>query len=319
MAVALYGVLENGTLALIRLIAGKRIARLAYRYSNRLYPEPHKGLRRLRFYLRSLTTLSQSKRWFEQLSSDQMLWQCLRYEPEMAEKLHRPYRRTGISAEAKLQLVLDHVRSSQNLGWSDLIVRAYAGSALIAQFEDKNHHTWMLTLTRPGQFGKEGELALNLVDGDVRIYSAAFSFRGDVHRELDVGCIQGPEAEDARQLIRDLTRSMHGLRPRSLILEAIRGLAVVSACSRIRVVGNANHIYRSLRKRRAISFDYDEFCAEVTGVVPDGRDWVLPVQADVRPLSEVASKKRAETARRRSLLESVGNQIVAKVQRLTTG
>jgi uncharacterized protein VirK/YbjX len=306
--------LEHGMLSLIRALSTQQSARLAFRFSNRLYPEWHGAGRRLRFYLRSLLSLGPSSIWFALLNDNPGYRQCLRHEPEMAEKLHRPYRRAGLRANERLGLALDHARICERLGWTELIARAYGETVEIARLVDRDSHPFRILLARPGQFGKEGELALHFSDDDVRLYSACFSFResGGV-LELDVGCIQGPGLDDGPQRIRELTRGMHGLRPKSLILESLRAVALATGCSRLRVVGNANHIYRSLRKRRHIAFDYDAFCQEAGGATANGADWLLPVRSEARPLSEIPSRKRSETARRRALLEALGGQIRASV------
>jgi hypothetical protein len=270
---------------------------------------------RLRFYLRTLFSLRSSAIWFEHLNNSASLRKCARHEPDMAEKLHRPYRRSGLSVQNRLDLVLDHIRIVRLLGWAELVASAYESTMNIAEFTDRNGNAMRLILARPGQFGKEGELAVHLVDGNTRLYSACISLREyNGIRELDVGCIQGPDHQNARQNVRDLTRNLHGLRPRSLILETLRSLAGAADCAGLRVVGNANHIYRSLRKRRTIAFDYDAFCAETGGVAESDGDWLLPVLTEPRQISEIPSKKRAEASRRRTLLEQIDSQIQANIQ-----
>lgn len=304
--------LESGMLSLIRVFSKADVARLADTYARKLYPDAHQRRRRLRFYLRTLLSLRATASWLELLDRQADLQACTEHEPEMAEKIHRPYRRAGLPLKARLALVQNHVKIAERLGWTRLMAAAYGNPESIASFNDRTGHVLQLVLSRPAQFGKEGELALHIADGDERLYSACFSFREtDGRRELDIGCIQGPAAEDGRQKIRDLTRNLHGLRPRSLMLEALRDVAAAAGCERLRMVGNSNHIYRSLRKRRKIAFDYDAFCAEIEGAAADESDWLLPLVADARPLSEVPSKKRAETARRRALLAEIHDQVLA--------
>ena len=303
--------IESGLLSLIRSLSSPHIAQMADECSRMLYPEPQQRRRRLRFHLRTLLSLRATAAWLDLLHSDASLRTCLEHEPEMAEKIHRPYRRAGLPLKTRLALVRDHVGIAETLGWTPLMARAYGQTAPIASFVDRTGQTLQLVLTRPAQFGKEGELALHITDADSRLYSACFSFRNTAgRRELDIGCIQGPAAEDGRQKIRDLTRNLHGLRPRSLMLDALRFIAAAAGCDRLRMVGNSNHIYRSLRKRRKIAFDYDAFCAEEEGAEADGADWLLPVSVEPRPLSEVPSKKRAETTRRRALLDDIRGQVL---------
>ena len=276
-----------------------------------LYPQQYH--RRLRFYLRALFSMRETAAWLDLLHSDASLQVCLQHEPEMAEKIHRPYRRAGIRLKARLDLLQEHVEIIKSLHMDPLIARAYEHTVPVARFIDRKNKPLQLVLSRPAQFGKEGEIALHLTEDDsrTRLYSACFSFR-KTHglQELDIGCMQGPASEDSRQKIRDLTRNLHGLRPRSLMLSALRFIAIATNCDRLRMVGNNNHIYRSLAKRREIAFDYDAFCLGEKGVSPDGADWLLPVTVEFKPLSEVPSRKRAETARRHTLVNDIHDQVL---------
>ncbi|WP_414041023.1 DUF535 family protein [Acidithiobacillus sp. M4-SHS-6] len=276
-----------------------------------LYPQQYH--RRLRFHLRTLFSMRETAIWLDLLHSDANLQACLEHEPEMAEKIHRPYRRAGIRPKTRLALLQDHIEVIKALDMAPLMARAYEQTVLIARFVDKKDQSLQLLLSRPAQFGKEGELALHLTEGDsrTRLYSACFSFRRtDGLRELDIGCMQGPANENGRQKIRDLTHNLHGLRPRSLILSTLRFIAIATDCDRLRMVGNDNHVYRSLAKRREIAFDYDAFCTDEKGANSDGADWLLPVIVESKPLSEVPSKKRAETNRRRALVNDIQDQVL---------
>ena len=276
-------------------------------------------MKKNRFFLRSFFTLRSCTKWFDHLDADPYLRRCVRFEPQLAEKLHRPYRRVGLSTQQRLNLLLEHFNISTQIGLTKIVAITYRESLEIAHFEDREKNTFVLSLTRPGQFGKEGDVAMHLSDGQNRLYSMCFSLRETAGiRELDIGCVQGPDDEKSREMIRQLTRGMHGLRPRSLMLEAARDFAQATHCARLRLVGNHKHIYRSWRKRKDISFNYDEFCADIDASVQDGGDWIIPLVGELRPISEVASKKRAETLRRRNLLETIHQEIMAQFSHITS-
>lgn len=304
---------ENLALALVRLIAGAYLARLSFRFAHRLYPatEPRHRTRRLRLYLRTVFYLKATKPWFTMIDRHAVLRRCLRLEPDMAEKLHRPYRRSRFDSEQRAALAFDHVRIVDRLGLGDLVADAYAIPVAVACFNDRNGKPLRIELARPARFEKEGDIAVHLVEGDQRIYSACFSFRTTPSggHEIDVGCIQGPTMDDAREYIRTLTRRLHGLRPRSIILESLRAIAVATGAEGLRIVGNAGHIYTHLRKRKALHFDYDQYCEEAGGTRNHDGDWHLPAKVDPRPIDQVPAKKRAETIRKRALVDSVSAMI----------
>ena len=87
-----------------------------------------------------------------------------------------------------------------------------------------------LVLDRPIWFKREGELVLNLFQGDLRVASLAFSLcRSQGELCLFIGAVQGIhkgiDSETSLAIYRDLTKDFEGLRPRSLLLEALKCLA----------------------------------------------------------------------------------------------
>jgi uncharacterized protein VirK/YbjX len=296
-------------LAAIRLFSGRRTARLALRFSRRAYAEhtANDVRRRTRFLARTLWYCRTSSHWYGFLDANT----TLRGMPELAEKLHRPYARKGLGANARLAALISHYRTCGDLRWTPLLDALVRGPVVLASWRDKTDQPLTLTLDRPHQFAKEGELALNLEREGERLGTVAFSLRDGAKHVIDVGCLQGPAGEEGRQQVRDLTRGCHGLRPKVLLVEALRAIATVSGSQMIVAVGNRHHIYRSMRKRRSISFDYDEFWRELGGSPRRDGDWSLAVTTANRPIEDVPSRKRAEATRRRALVEDIQRQIAA--------
>ena len=298
---------DRTLLSLLAATGGRRFARLAHRHALRIYPDQAK--RRTRLLLRSLVLGGSSREWFALLDEDPLLRRWAHHHPEIAEKPHRPYQQRGRSAADRVSLLEAHYRSCRAAGWDDILEALCSGPVVLAGFVDRDDKPLELQLDRPGQFGKEGEFALNLVEKGERLYTIAFSFReaGD-GRELFIGCLQGPACESGRERVRSLTRACHGLRPRSLVFETMQWLAEQSGCVRLTATSSSDHIYRSLRKRRAVAFDYDACWQELGGELRTGGDWLLPLTPEHKPLESVASRKRAEAARRNALREQITDQ-----------
>lgn len=303
------GTLDHLLLSLLAAFGGRRFARQAHRHALRIYPDQQRARRRTRLLLRSLALLRSTRKWFSRLDEDALLRHWVRCHPELAEKPHRPYLQRGRSASDRVSLLEAHYRNCAAAGWDSIVETLCTGPLLLAGFVDRDTKPLELQLDRAGQFGKEGEFVLNLVENGERLYSAAFSFRSDGgERELFIGCLQGPACEKGRERVRSLTRACHGMRPRSLMLETMQWLAEQSGCTRLAATGTSGHIYQCLRKRRTIAFDYDACWREFGGEQRSGGDWLLPLHPEHKPLESVASRKRAEAARRNQLREEITEQ-----------
>lgn len=310
--------LDRILLGLLRGLAGRRTARLALRFGQLIYRTDSKAdtRNRSRFILRSTFYLASTQAWFAQLDTEPGLRRFARLQPELAEKLHRPYARADLDAAQRLEALTAHYRVCKALHWSDLLGAVGHGPVVLAEWVGKDDAPLQLTLTVPGQFAKEGEMAIHLMRDNIRQCTLLASLRETgAARWLDIGCLQGPAGEggEGRDAMRELTKACHGLRPRSLLLDLARVLAAQAGCQHIIAVGNGRHIYRNARKRRDIAFDYDAFWAESGGERRADGDWNLPMEAAVKSMEDVPSRKRAEVTRRRQMQADIQAQAISRL------
>lgn len=176
------------------------------------------------------------------------------------------------------------------------------------------------------RFEKEGELTLGLFQEDGRrLYSVTFSIRvqGDLP-EVIIGCILGPDKvsgneESDVQLVRDLTKEMHGERPKSLVLFLLQVFCRHFEITRLCAVTLDLHIFGGDPSRRSrISSDYDEFWEELGGERTGDGFFSLPLQQHRRTREEIPSKKRAAYARRYALLDDLEEQMNCSLQETNT-
>ncbi len=297
---------------------GSPTARRALRLATRLYPAMHfqARWRRCRFMIRTLWYGKTSARWFAFLDANAFRRRLTRLQPECAEKLHRPYRRYDLDADTRLACLVSHALATERLGWQRLVLRLSTQPLTIARFIGKDDTERWLELGHAGQFMKEGELCLHLCCGAQRLYSAAFSLLGASPiptgaggLTLDIGCLQGPDDPAARDLVRSTTKALHGLRPRDLMLTALKALAEAVAAPTLVGVTGTRHVYRHWRKRRAFAFDYDSFWTEHAGRQRDDGDFELSPACVHKPIDQVPSNKRAEARRRQALSADIRCQI----------
>ena len=297
-------------------LRGAPTARRAFRLATRLYAATHfqARWRRCRFLIRTLWYARTSTRWFAFLDANAFRRRLTRLQPEWAEKLHRPYRRHDLDAATRLACLVSHTLAIERLGWQQLVSRMSTQPLTIARFTGKDEVERRLVLDHAGQFMKEGELCLHLCCAGQRLYSAAFSLRDTRASILDIGCLQGPDDPTARELVRLTTKALHCLRPRDLMVAALKALAVAADARSLVGVSGARHVYRHWRKRRAFAFDYDTFWAGHAGRQRSDGDYELSALCTPKPIDQVPSNKRAEARRRQALVADIRCQIASALE-----
>ena len=176
-----------------------------------------------------------------------------------------------------------------------------------------------LVLDRPFWFMREGELVLNLFQGDLRIASIAFTLcctEGELC--IFIGAVQGIhkgiESERSLAIYRDVTKDFEGLRPRSFLIEVIKYIASHIGVGKIYAVGDVyrhhRHPYFGAHKAQELAANYDSIWLE-HGATPSAREdfFEIPMASSRKPLETIASKKRAMYRRRYELLDDAFAQI----------
>ncbi len=172
-----------------------------------------------------------------------------------------------------------------------------------------------LQFERPEWIGNEGELAISLFRDDVRLYMLSFLFapvRGRVGMIL--GAIQGRHDESINAVYAELTRQLHGCRPRDLLVHAALFIGEALGQRRVYAVSDAFRHHRAARWQRDSSVptaDYDQVWGDRGGV--PGADGFHEIETAFRPrdLATVASKKRAMYRRRYEMLGALRHDIQA--------
>lgn len=172
-----------------------------------------------------------------------------------------------------------------------------------------------LVLDRAIWFKREGELVLNLFQGELRVASLAFTLRQlDAGLCLFVGAVQGIhkgiDSETSLNIYRELTKDFEGLRPRSLLIEALKCMARHLGVEQIFVVGDEyrhhRHPYFGREKVLDLGANYDVIWQENGATASSRPDFYsLPIAASTRAAEDIAAKKRAMYRRRQALLDEL--------------
>lgn len=231
------------------------------------------------------------------LEGHPLLRACVARDPRLLERYqHRFVNRQWHRGE-RLQALQTHYRLLLERWPTALFEAVYVeGRATLGELVLKDGSRVRLHLCPSIPMGCEGELAIELSDTQGEpLYRLVMTL---VDQDtLAIGCLQGPRGETARERVRELTRHMHGMRPKQLML--VLAYAFAGQCGLRRLVAVGNHAH-PLRGRRLFS-DYDAYWLE-QGAVPGPQGWfLLPPTLHHRAELEVESKRRAMFRRRADL------------------
>lgn len=251
-----------------------------------------------KYLVRALGTPVRHHQYLSFLASHPSLRACVEADPRLLERYqHRFVNRRWHRAD-RLHAVHTHYRLLLERWSTDLFDRVYVqGRATLGYFTLKDGSDVALHLRPPAHMNCEGELTLELTDAfDRTLYRLVMTLIDD--DTLAIGCIQGPSGEDAREVVRELTKNMHGMRPKQLMLVLAYAFAGQCGLRRILAVGNAAH---PLQGRERLFSDYDAYWLEQGGVAVDGGWFLMPATLHHRTEAELESKRRALFRRRAEL------------------
>lgn len=283
------------------------------RAARRVYPKS--GLKdaadRALFVMRSVSCHPAADEWYAWLD-EPLMAPVARANPSLYKKIIRPYLTPGCTNDEKLSILRAHYRylSSQVTRSAFLDICSRNGLEL-ARFNTSDGDSFRLRCLSDGKFRKEGEHSLVLFSErhDVPVSSMTFVLR----RQTDGACVlliggtQGLPKRADKSVIKDVTKSFHGLRPRAFLLFVAQQLGAAWHLDGIRALGNATHVSRhrdyALNRARRPRLAYDELWLESGGVPAEDGLYDLPRRHASRSMSEIKTNKRSQYQQRYALLD----------------
>jgi uncharacterized protein len=159
--------------------------------------------------------------------------------PEIREFIFRPYVNRNWDATQRLDVIEEHY----NLVCSSAAILNLAPDEYIdlAMF-DLGCGNLRVVLDRPNWMRREGEIGLSLFLGVDRIYTVMFLLTGSsTNMKLIIGCVQGGHVNPRRNPYKELTKELHGMRPRDFILHIIKIFSKELCCEEILGISDAAH------------------------------------------------------------------------------
>jgi uncharacterized protein len=221
-------------------------------------------------------------------------------DPRLLERHMHRFVNAHWRRRRRLAYLHQHYRFALSHLPSGLFDRVYAlGHARLGSLTAKDGSLLTLCLRPPIFKGCEGELCLQLCDSNNNpLYSIVFTV-SDEDASIMIGCLQGPRGKDARDVVRELTRQMHGMRPKQLMLSLVYAFARRYGITRLLAISNEAHPLR--RTGRPLLSDYDAFWREQHGQPVEGGWYQLPPTQVHKSEAEVPSHHRSAFRRREAL------------------
>jgi uncharacterized protein len=272
-------------------------------------------LKRRLNYMAKAARLSSSLQVYMHPREGSPLQRAMKQRPELAGVVIWPYICSSWSAAICLQRIDEHFRAIEKIGaMLDFPVNEILPLLDLADVST----SLQVVLDQPKWLMREGLFSLNLFSLDNRIYSLSFSFAFEEGGTVAyIGGIQGVDVEGILGDYRDLTKALHGMRPRDFLVESFRTFCRCLGVTRIYAVDDAKRHLRSSYfgtvKPEALFLNYNDIWAERGGMRDSEDFFVLSMKTPMKSLDEVPSKKRAMYRRRYELLQSIEERMRAKL------
>ena len=271
----------------------------------------------LKFFARGLSTPRLTQSWFE-------LWQLpklaplVKFRPRVLLKLQRSYAQQGLDVKQRWSLLEQHYAFATRRLSAGALRDIFTGTGVqLATLPAMEAGEFSVRLLYDNLFEKEGELSIVLFEEKIQRPLFALSFCISScqwkSREIFIGGLQGYKSVNSREYVVAITREMHGLRPKALLLFALQQLAAHWGVRRLRAVSNKTRVHR---RDDSIKADYDEFWIDSGGRLDDSESFVLPVEFATRDLASIKPNKRSMYRRRYMMLEELGFQIRHRASQL---
>lgn len=290
----------------------RAIAHRAYRFEN-----PRERHRAFVFMVRALLHRRQMRALYDFFHETEPRRALYERNPFPLEQATRAFFYAGSTVHTRAALIRAHYSyMERRLRAADFVRLGYDGVHEIWRSPETDM-VWNAYLKfAPGQ-RKEGLLSVMMdVDG-VHLYQIIFWIeqRADLPA-LVIGAMQGPNAEDAQDFVREMTKRAHRFRTKNLILYMVQAVARALGVDQMFAVSNAGYYANNhLRRDRKLKTNFGAFWEEVGGALTeDPRFYELPLTLSRKTMEEVPTRKRAVYRRRFAFLDEVDAQIGARMK-----
>lgn len=269
----------------------------------------------IRYILRYLLHWKYNYAWVQYLNSScNMLFWKQKYGCDIYLKTQQSLISNHLSVQQKYEYLTEHydwffekfsaqiIKNNELLLWS-------------SQIEiDGEMKTLEMFFSYKGPFVTEGECALVLkLNGGTQYTISFLHILQSSEAAFFIGGLQaGTQNVTCPELLKKMTKSLYGLRPKQFMLHAISEFAHFFNVNNLIGVSNANHAFqgsRSKSKRARVKTNLDEFWLDFSPELTiDGNFYFRPLLS-VIDLEQIPSKKRSQYRKRQLILDDFVQQL----------
>ena len=261
------------------------------------------------------------KRLEQFFASSEVLRKIADVYPFVYEQPTRAFFYNKSTFAERAELVEKHMSYlAENLKESDILDLYSCRMKVLWESSDDGEKMRLYLGYHPGQ-RKEGLLSVRLMLGDgCELYQMMFWIAPNKQGEwsLWIGAMQGPNMENARDVVKQVTKRCHAYRTKNLILHATQEVAKALKLRHIYAVTNYGYYAMNhVRRDRKLKTSFSDFWEESGGnICEDKRFYELPMTEYRKSIEEIPTRKRANYRRRFALLDEIDLAIKENMTKL---
>ena len=240
---------------------------------------------------------------------------------DIVSKIRKGYLYKGASTNQRCRLIMQNYQILHNVLPENTLANIVKGNSVhLCQLSIENDPAPLRVelVCEPGDCSQEGEMLVNIRrEDDSLVYRMAFTLANIAGRpSLIIGCVQGgaPGNDVCLSDGRSLTRKYHGIRPKVMLIPVLQALAGQLGCKQLLGVTSDHQYYKTTNRRKnMVGFDYDGYWKELDAVPFSSVFVKLPIEAERKPLEDIATKKRGMYRKRYALLDRLSEEVLSSL------
>ena len=271
------------------------------------------------FRVRCVLNRARMKALWDYFHSNPVLEKISELYPFVYEQPQRAFFYHRSTFEERKALVEAHFAFLEERLQEDILVEMYSEKNILLWEGPalENQPLSLMIYYEAGQ-RKEGLLSVMLRLAKRPLYQIIFWIAPDKNGlpSMWIGAMQGPNMENAREIVKKVTKLCHAYRTKNLILYAAQAVARTLGLAHIYAVTNEGYYANNhLRIDKKLKTDFSDFWCEVGGhETADSRFDELPLIELRKTMEEVPTRKRAVYRRRFAMLDELDAAVETRIR-----
>ncbi len=275
------------------------------------------------FVTRCTFNAGKMRRIIKFFNSSELLSKVAETFPFVYEQPTRAFFYNRSTFDERIRLIEEHMTFLQSNLNPQVVESLYSNNPLkLWQMElDEDFKSMELVMSIESGQRKEGLLSLLLrLDNGKPLYQIIFWIAKDNAGDwaMWIGALQGPNMDDAKEVVKKITKQCHAYRTKNLILYAAQAVTRNLNLKKIYAVTNEGYYANNhVRIDRKLKTSFSDFWIEAGGShTDDERFDILPLTEARKSAEEIPTRKRAVYRRRFALLDEIDSTIEEKIKEI---